>query len=250
MAHVLSDYLGFCDTGRNHRPLSDADVSVHAGAAGYLDLGDEGHGAASTSGAVGYCSAYTFRARGGTAMKQEELFGKRLYGLMAEFATPGEIVHAAEAAYAAGYRHMDAYSPMPVHGLDEAIGFRRNLVPLVVLVGALLGAAGGYGLCYYMVALPYVHNIGGRPIHSWPAFIPITFETTVLFASLFAVVGMILMNGLPRPHHPVFNVARFDRASHDRFFLCIEARDRKFNLDETRAFLQGLEPLEVTEVDD
>jgi hypothetical protein len=183
-------------------------------------------------------------------MKQEQLFNKRLYGLMAEFATPGEIVRASEKAYSEGYRRMDAYSPMPVHGLDEAIGFRKNHVPLVVLIGALIGAAGGYGICWYMVAVPYVHNIGGRPIHSWPAFIPITFETTVLFASLFAVVGMIFMNGLPRPYHPVFNAPRFDRASHDRFFLCIEARDPKFHLEETRAFLRGLEPFEVTEVDD
>ena len=183
-------------------------------------------------------------------MKQEVLFGKRLYGLMAEFATPSEIVHASEKAYSAGYRRMDAYSPMPVHGLAEAIGFRNNRVPLVVLIGALIGAAAGYGLCWFMAAVPYVHNIGGRPIHSWPAFIPITFETTVLFASLFAVVGMILMNGLPRPYHPVFNAPRFGRATHDKFFLCIEASDPKFHLEDTRAFLQGLEPYEVTEVDD
>lgn len=183
-------------------------------------------------------------------MKQEELFAKRLYGLMAEFATPGEIVHAAEAAYAAGYRKMDAYSPMPVHGLDEAIGFRNNRVPLVVLIGALLGAAAGYGISWFMAAVPYVHNIGGRPIHSWPAFIPITFETTVLFASLFAVVGMIFMNGLPRPYHPVFNAPRFELATHDRFFLCIEARDPQFHPEDTRAFLEGLEPFQVTEVDE
>jgi hypothetical protein len=183
-------------------------------------------------------------------MKQEALFDKRVYGLMAEFATPEEIVHAAENAYSSGYRKMDAYSPMPVHGLDEAIGFRKNYVPLVVLIGAILGAAAGYGLCVFMVAVPYVHNVGARPIISWPAFIPVTFETTVLFASLFAVVGMILMNGLPRPYHPVFNAPRFDRASHDRFFLCIEASDPKFHIDETRAFLQGLNPFEVTEVND
>ena len=183
-------------------------------------------------------------------MKQEALFGKRLYGLMAQFATPDEIVHAGEKAYAEGYRCMDAYSPMPVHGLDEAIGFPNNRVALVVLIGALIGAAGGYGLCYFMAAIPYVHNIGGRPIHSWPAFVPITFETTVLFASLFAVVGMILMNGLPRPYHPVFNAPNFERASHDRFFLCIEARDPKFDVEETRSFLQGLKPVEVTEVDE
>jgi hypothetical protein len=183
-------------------------------------------------------------------MKQEQLFGRRLYGLMAEFATPGEVLHASKSAYYAGYRRMDAYSPMPIHGLDEAIGFRKTRVPLVVLIGALIGAAAGYGLCWFMTAVPYVHNVGGRPIHSWPAYIPITFETTVLFASLFAVVGMIFMNGLPRPYHPVFNGPRFGRATHDRFFLCIEARDAKFNLEETRAFLQQLEPYEVTEVDE
>jgi hypothetical protein len=183
-------------------------------------------------------------------MKQEELFGRRLYGLLAEFATPDDIVHASEKAYSAGYRRIDAFSPMPVHGLDEAIGFPKNRVALVVLIGALIGAATGYGLCYYMAAIPYVHNVGGRPIHSWPAFIPITFETTVLFASLFAVVGMIVMNGLPRPYHPVFNAPRFDRASHDRFFLCIEASDPKFQVEETRAFLERLTPLEVSDVDE
>jgi hypothetical protein len=183
-------------------------------------------------------------------MKQENLFGKRRYGMMAEFETPAEIVRASEKAYSAGYRQMDAYSPMPIHGLDEAIGFRNNHVALVVLIGAVIGAVAGYGLCYFMVAIPYVHNIGGRPIHSWPAFVPITFETTVLFASLFAVVGMILMNGLPRPYHPVFNSPRFHRATHDRFFLCIEASDPKFHLEETREFLQSLEPFEVTEVDE
>jgi hypothetical protein len=183
-------------------------------------------------------------------IKQESLFDRRLYGLMAEFATPDEIVRASKQAYAAGYRRMDAYSPMPVHGLDEAIGFRNNRVSLVVLIGALIGAATGYGLCWFMVAIPYVHNVGGRPIHSWPAFIPITFETTVLFASLFAVVGMIFMNGLPRPYHPVFNAPNFDRATHDRFFLCIETTDPKFDVDETRSFLEGLQPLEVTVVDD
>jgi hypothetical protein len=183
-------------------------------------------------------------------MKQEVLFGKRLYGLMAEFATPAEILQAGEKAYSAGYRRMDAYSPMPVHGLAEAIGFDSNRVPRVVLIGALIGAAAGYGLCWFMAAIPYVHNTGGRPIHSWPAFIPITFETTVLFASLFAVVGMIVMNGLPQPYHPVFNAPGFERATHDKFFLCIEAVDPKFVLEETRTFLQKLEPLGVTEVDD
>ena len=181
-------------------------------------------------------------------MKQQNLFDRELYGLMAEFATPEQLVHAAERAYEVGYRRMDAYSPIPVHGLAEAVGFNRTRVPLVVLIGGLAGATFGYSLQYFMAALSYVHNIGGRPIHSWPAFVPITFETTVLFASLFGVIGMVAMNGLPRPYHPVFNAPRFDLASQDRYFLCIEARDQRFELDVTRDFLYGLDPYEVVEV--
>jgi hypothetical protein len=172
------------------------------------------------------------------------------YGLMAEFRTADELLAAARRAYEAGYRSLEGYSPMPIHGLAEAIGFTSTRVPLVVLLGGLGGAAFGYGLQVWMAGLSYVHNVGGRPIHSWPAFVPITFETTVLFASISAVVGMLAMNGLPRPYHPVFNAARFAHASDDRFFLCIEARDPKFNADETRAFLLELAPYEVTEVAD
>ena len=174
----------------------------------------------------------------------------RVYGIMAEFGTPDELLHAANAAYSEGYRNMDAYSPLPMHGLADAIGFHKTRVPLVVLVGGLLGAAGGYALCYFMTAIAYVHNVGGRPIHSWPSYIPITFETGVLAASLSAVIGMIAMNGLPRPYHPVFSAPRFGLASHDRFFLCIEATDLKFDMGTTRRFLESLNPYEITELYD
>ena len=173
-----------------------------------------------------------------------------VYGVMAEFGTADELLHAAHAAYAEGYRSMDAYSPFPVHGLSEAIGYHKTLVPLIVLLGGLAGAAGGYLLCYFMTAIAYVHNVGGRPIHSWPSYIPITFETAVLMASLSAVVGMIAMNGLPRPYHPVFNAPRFGLASRNRFFLCIEAADPKFEQEATMRFLETLDPYEVTVVDE
>jgi hypothetical protein len=173
-----------------------------------------------------------------------------VYGLMAEFHTSDELLSAAQRAYEEGYRRMDAYSPQPVHGLAEAIGMRRTAVSLVVLIGGLAGAAGGFGLCHYMSQIAYPHNIGGRPLFSWPSYIPVTFETAVLLASFCAVIGMLAMNGLPRPYHPVFNNPRFDRASHDRFFLCIEAADGKFDSGRTRAFLESLKPYEVAVVDE
>jgi hypothetical protein len=171
-----------------------------------------------------------------------------VYGLMAEFVSPSTLLHATERVYAEGYRKFDAYTPTPIHGLAEAMGFHRSPVALVVLIGGLVGAAGGFGLCYFMAALSYVHNIGGRPIFSWPSFIPITFETAVLTASFCAVIGMLAMNGLPRPYHPVFNVPRFALATHNRFFLCIEAVDEKFDLDRTTAFLLDCGATEVTVV--
>ena len=174
----------------------------------------------------------------------------KLHGVMAEFQNPAELLEATHRAYAAGYREMDAYTPLPIHGLAEALGFHKTGVPLAVLIGGLAGAAGGFGLCYFMAALTYVHNIGGRPIFSWPSFIPITFETTVLLASFAAVFGMLIMNGLPMPYHPVFNVPRFALASDDRFFLCIEATDPKFDISGTRAFLESLGAYEVSDVDD
>jgi hypothetical protein len=173
-----------------------------------------------------------------------------LYGLMAEFEQPEQLLVAAQRAYDAGYRKMDAYSPMPVEGLAEAIGFKRNWVSLVVLIGGLSGCVGGFGLLWWIAVIAYPHNVGGRPFDSWPAFIPITFECTVLLAALSSVVGMLAMNKLPMPYHPVFNVTEFaKRASIDRFFLCIEANDPKFDRQKTKAFLLELNPEEVAEVD-
>src|SRR5438477_4705919 len=153
-----------------------------------------------------------------------------LYGLMAEFDDPNAIVVAARRAYTEGYRRMNAYSPFPIEELSEAIGFHHNRLPLIVLIGGILGGLSGYLLQYYTAVIDYPINIGGRPLHSWPAFIPITFEMTVLGAALFAVLGMLALNGLPMPYHPVFNAPRFELASRNRFFLCIETRDPKFDL--------------------
>jgi hypothetical protein len=174
----------------------------------------------------------------------------QLYGVMAEFDTPDELLRASEKVRDAGYKHMDAYAPFPVEGLSEALGLKRNLVSLITFCGGLAGGLGGFGFEYWVNVISYPMNIAGRPLNSWPAFIPVTFELTVLGASLSAVFGMIALNGLPRPHHPVFNVPRFLRASTDKFFICIEARDPKFDLAGTAKFLQGLNPKQVTEVQD
>ena len=181
-----------------------------------------------------------------------ETFADRhgVYGVMARFEDPEQLLEAANRAYAAGYRNMDAYSPMPVEGLAEAIGFKRNFVSLVVLMGGLAGCVGGFTLLWWIATIAYPHNVGGRPFVSWPMFIPITFECTILLAALSSALGMLAMNKLPQPYHPVFNVESFSqRASIDRFFLCIEANDPKFDLAETRAFLEGLDPEEVAEVE-
>jgi hypothetical protein len=173
-----------------------------------------------------------------------------VYGMMAEFEEPEQLLEAANRAYSAGYRNMDAYTPMPIDGLAEAVGFKRNWVSLIVLIGGLCGCVGGFTLLWWIAAVAYPHNVGGRPFVSWPMFIPITFECTVLLAALSSVVGMLALNKLPMPYHPVFNVASFsERASVDRFFLCIEASDPKFDRIQTRAFLEELNPEEVAEVD-
>jgi hypothetical protein len=171
-----------------------------------------------------------------------------LYGLMAEFDNPTALVAAANAARLAGYRRMDAYSPIPIEELHEALGFHRTKLPLIVLMGGLAGLTLGYGLEYWASAIEYPMNVGGRPYHSWPSFIPVAFETTILGAALSAVFGMLALNGLPMPYHPVFNAPRFALASRNRFFLCIEARDPKFERDGTQRFLEGLEPRGVSEV--
>jgi hypothetical protein len=171
-----------------------------------------------------------------------------LYGLMAEFDTPGALVSAAERARLAGYRRLDAYSPIPIEELSEALELKRTRLPLLVLLGGIAGGLAGYGLEYWSSAIAYPMNIGGRPFHSWPQFIPVTFETTVLGAALTAFIGMWVLNGLPQPYHPVFNVPAFDRASRDRFFLCIEASDPRFDRAETQRFLEGLHPIGVSDV--
>lgn len=171
-----------------------------------------------------------------------------IYGVMGEFETPDKLIHAVEKVREAGYRRFEAFSPFPVEGLSEAMGLKRNLVPLITLIGGLTGGIGGFGFQYWVAAITYPLNIGGRPFNSWPAFIPVTFELTILGASLAAVFGMLALNGLPQPHHPVFNVHRFSHASADRFFVCIESRDPKFQLAETARFLQGLEAHHVSEV--
>jgi hypothetical protein len=171
-----------------------------------------------------------------------------VYGLMAEFDNADDLLKAAERAYADGYREMDAYTPFPVEGLAEAIGFHKTYVPLVCLIGGLTGCFGGFFLQWWPNVIGYPLNIGGKPYNSWPSFIPITFELTVLFAGLSTVFGMLALNGFPKPYHPVFNVPRFELASRNRFFLCIMARDPKFDGEKTREFLQALNPSEVSDV--
>ena len=163
-----------------------------------------------------------------------------IHGVMAEFAAPEVLLSAARHAYAAGYRKMDAYSPFPVEGLAEAIGFHKNRLPLIVLIGGLLGCAGGFYLQYWVSVIGYPLNVGGRPLNSWPAFIPVTFELTILLAALFGVLGLLALNGFPMPYHPVFNVERFEFASRNRFFLCIEAADPRFEREMTRRFMEAL----------
>ena len=172
-----------------------------------------------------------------------------LYGLMAEFDTPGALVAAAEKARLAGYRKLDAYSPIPIEELNEALALPRTRLPKLVFIGGLLGGIGGFALEYFSAAIAYPMNIGGRPFNSWPQFIPVMFETTVLGAALTCFVGMWALNRLPQPYHPVFNVAAFARASTDRFFLVIETADPAFKVDDTRRILQGLHPVGVSDVE-
>ncbi len=175
-----------------------------------------------------------------------------LHGIVAEYDDPDDLLHAAKDAWKEGYREMDAYSPFPIHGLAEALGFYRPGVAPFTLVAGLAGAAGGFLLQVIGRVYHYPYLIGARPQFSWPAFIPITFELMVLFSAFTTGFAMILLNGLPRPHHPIFNAENFDRASSDRFFLCIESSDTRFDKEKTKSFLQGMHPtpLNVSEVND
>jgi hypothetical protein len=184
-----------------------------------------------------------------SAPEKRSAAGLALHGLMLEFADPDHVLAATRAAWNSGYRDMDAYTPYPIAGLPAALGLRRNWIPAIVFFGGLVGGAFGFLMQYYSMAVDYPFNSGGRPLNSWPVFIPITFEVLVLVAAFSAFFSMLFINGLPRPHHPVFNVPGFELASQERFFLCIEATDPKFDRDETARFLLSLEHLgDVIEV--
>jgi len=173
-----------------------------------------------------------------------------LYGIVAAFDSAEAVLAAARRFREAGYEHLDAYTPFPVEGLAEEIGFSHNRIPLIVLVGAIVGALLGYGMQYYSAVIDYPFNIGGRPLHSAPAFMLVTFELAVLFGALGAFLGMLVLNGLPEPHHPIFNAKFFQLASQDRFFLCIKASDPNFDEERVGALFSRCEPLAVSMLDE
>ena len=173
----------------------------------------------------------------------------RLYGVMAQFDSPSALVAAARETYTAGYRRINGYSPFPIEELSEAIGFKRTSLPLIVLIGGIIGALGGFFMQYWMEVIDYPIIVGGKPFNSWPAFIPITFECTVLAAAFAAVLGMLALNKLPQPYHPVFNAPNFALATRDSFFLVIESKDPKFDHDEVMQFLKSIEAREVVDVE-
>ena len=173
-----------------------------------------------------------------------------IYGVIAEFESPGELVTAARRAREAGYRRLDAYTPYPIHELTEALALPRTKLPMIVFAGGALGFGAALFMQWFASAVHYPLNIGGRPLASWPSFIPITFELTVLFSAFAAVLGMLGLNGLPMPYHPIFNAPRFVLASRDRFFLCIEAKDALFDVEKTSRFLATLGARVVSEVEE
>lgn len=172
-----------------------------------------------------------------------------LYGVIAEFKNPGDLVAAARRTYEAGYRRINGYSPYPIEELSEAIGFTHTSLPLIVFIGGLVGLLGGFFMQYWMEVVDYPLNVGGKPYNSWPAFIPITFECTVLCAAFAAVLGMLVLNKLPQPYHPVFNAPNFVLATRDRFFLAVEANDPKFDHEAVVALMKSLHAVEVNDVE-
>jgi hypothetical protein len=180
----------------------------------------------------------------------QHLHRSHIYGVMGEFTEPRDLIHAVEQIREAGYRRVNAYSPFPVEGLSEALGLKRKEVPLITLIGGLTGGLSGFFFQVWVATTAYPQNIAGRPMHSWPAFIPVTFELTILGAALSAVFGMLALNKLPQPHHPVFNVHRFTHATSDRFFVCIEAKDPKFHLVDCARLLEQVHAHHITEVHD
>jgi hypothetical protein len=173
----------------------------------------------------------------------------RLYGVLAEFDTPTALVAAARAATARGYRQLDAFSPFPIEELNHALPFKPTILPILVLIGGVIGGVGGYFMQWYAAVVGYPNDVGGRGLNTWPMFVPVTFELTILAAAFTAVLGMLALNGLPMPHHPLFEIERFALASHDRFFLCIQSLDPLFDEAGTKAFLESLSPKAVTEVE-
>ena len=172
-----------------------------------------------------------------------------LYGVMAEFESPSDLVAAAHRVYSLGYRRINGYSPYPIEELSEAIGFTKTSLPLIVFIGGIVGGLSGFFMQYWMAAIDYPINVGGKPTNSWPAWIPITFEMTVLFAAFSAVLGMLILNKLPQPYHPVFNLPNFALATRDRFFLAIEANDPKLNHAEVIELLKSLNAVAVNDVE-
>ena len=241
---LCSDNLGLGDPSRKHRAFSDVAFSVHPFSANDFNLGGSRTDRAEERGKI--VNGLTVIEEPPDSVPVE----KSLYGLLAEFEEHEQVLAAANRAYAEGYRAMDAYSPFPVEGLAEALGHHTTIVPLLTLLGGIAGGLGGYFMQWYSMGRLYPLNVGGRPLNSWPNFIPITFELTVLIAALSAFVAMLFLNRLPQPHHPVFDVPEFRRASIDRFFLCIEARDEKFDRNDTWKFLEGLSPCSLSEVED
>lgn len=170
------------------------------------------------------------------------------WGLMAEFGTADALLDAAKRVRAAGYRRLEAYSPFPIDGLAEELGYERSPVPFWTFLGGLFGGMAGYFMQWYSAVVDYPVNIAGRPIHSWPMFVPVSFEMAVLGGAFAAVITFLVASGLPRLRHPLFASPDFDLATRNRFFLCVRREDPAFDAQHTRRLLESLQPLKCVEV--